>query len=75
MANTASNGDPTPHHTPVCAIGASAGGLPALRDFFSHIASDLGAAFVVIVHLAPEQPSALSEILAATTVMPVRAVA
>ncbi|MCI4678990.1 PAS domain-containing protein [Rhodoblastus acidophilus] len=75
MANTASNGDPTPHHTPVCAIGASAGGLPALRDFFSHIASDLGAAFVVIMHLAPEQPSALSEILAAATAMPVQAVA
>ncbi len=75
MANTADSGGPSLLHTPVCAIGASAGGLPALREFFSHLGPHPGAAFVVIVHLAPEQPSSLSEILSTATAMPVEAVA
>ena len=60
--------------TPVCAIGASAGGVSALRSFFRQIPDDLGLAYVVIVHLAPDHPSALSEILAACTSMPVHEV-
>jgi two-component system, chemotaxis family, CheB/CheR fusion protein len=58
--------------TPICAIGASAGGVNALKSFFSHVREDLGLAYVVIVHLAPDHPSSLSEILAAQTRMPVR---
>ena len=60
--------------TPVCAIGASAGGVPALRNFFGHIQTDIGLAYVVIVHLAPDHPSALVSILAACTRMPVQQV-
>ena len=60
--------------TPVCAIGASAGGVTALQSFFSQIADDLGLAYVVIVHLAPDQPSSLAEILATRTSMPVHTV-
>ncbi|WP_448208258.1 chemotaxis protein CheB [Azospirillum sp. sgz302134] len=60
--------------TPVCAIGASAGGVSALRTFFGQIGDDLGLAFVVIVHLAPDHPSVLAEILAGSTTMPVRQV-
>jgi two-component system, chemotaxis family, CheB/CheR fusion protein len=60
---------PTP--TPICAIGASAGGIVALQDFFAQVDTHLGAAYVVIVHLAPDRPSALSEILATRTHMPV----
>lgn len=60
---------PTP--TPICAIGASAGGIVALQDFFAQVDTHLGAAYVVIVHLAPDRPSALSEILATRTPMPV----
>lgn len=57
--------------TPICSIGASAGGVAALQDFFSNIGDDLGIAFVVIVHLAPDQPSHLDGILATRTSMPV----
>ncbi len=60
--------------TPICAIGASAGGVSALRSFFRQVPSDLGIAYVVIMHLAPDQPSALSEILAGCTDMPVHQV-
>lgn len=63
-----------PLHTPVCAIGASAGGVNALQAFFANVRSDLGLAFVVVVHLAPDHPSALSEILATRTTMPVHQV-
>lgn len=61
-------------HTHLCAIGASAGGVEALQKFFASVADDLGLAFVVIVHLAPDQPSSLSDILAARTKMPVHQV-
>ena len=60
--------------TPVCAMGASAGGVTALQSFFSQIADDLGLAYVVIVHLSPDQPSSLAEILATRTSMPVQTV-
>ena len=59
---------------PVCAIGASAGGVQALKEFFRHVPEDLGLAYVVIIHLNPDQPSSLSEILATVTKMPVRQV-
>ncbi len=59
---------------PVCAIGASAGGVRALQQFFRGIRDDLGLAYVVIVHLSPEHESQLSEILAGRTRMPVRQV-
>ena len=58
--------------TPVCAIGASAGGVRALQQFFGKIEDDLGLAYVVIMHLSPEHDSILSEILADRTSMPVR---
>ena len=70
MADAIQHGD-TPFPTPICAIGASAGGIVALQDLFTNIDNHLGAAYVVIVHLAPDRPSALSEILATRTPMPV----
>ncbi|ORE90580.1 chemotaxis protein CheB [Aurantimonas sp. 22II-16-19i] len=60
--------------TPVCAIGASAGGVAALRSLFRQLPTDLGLAYVVILHLAPDQPSAMSEILSICTTMPVHQV-
>ncbi len=60
--------------TPVCAIGASAGGVGALKEFFRLLPTDLGLAYVVIIHLAPDHPSVLGEILATCTKMPVRQV-
>ena len=66
--------DPAAPVTPICAIGASAGGVGALRSFFRQIPDDLGLAYIVIVHLAPDQPSAMSEILSTCTEMPVHQV-
>ena len=59
---------------PICGIGASAGGVTALRRFFSQVRTDLNLAYVVVVHLAPDHPSALSEILGSCTKMPVNQV-
>lgn len=55
----------------VIGIGASAGGLSALRAFFNAIPGDTGMAFVVIVHLSPEHESVLAELLQGSTAMPV----
>jgi two-component system CheB/CheR fusion protein len=59
---------------PTVGIGASAGGLKAMQAFFESIAPDLGAAYVVIVHLDPEHQSDLASILAQRTKMPVNQV-
>ncbi|MFK0276244.1 chemotaxis protein CheB [Ensifer sp. NPDC090286] len=59
---------------PVCAIGASAGGIGALQNFFRHIPTELGLAYVVILHLSPDEPSSLDDILAGCTPMPVHQV-
>ncbi len=56
---------------PIVGIGASAGGIQALRTFFKSLPERTGAAFVVIVHLAPEHHSELPHILAARTKIPV----
>lgn len=58
-------------HTPICAIGASAGGVVGLKTFFREIGDDLGLAYVVIMHLTPDHPSLLNEILTTCTKMPV----
>src|SRR5215471_12574361 len=45
--------------TTVVGIGASAGGVRALKEFFDLLPADPGAAFVVIVHLDPQSRSEL----------------
>lgn len=47
----------------IVALGASAGGVQALREFFEHVPSDSGVAWVVILHLSPEHESHLADIL------------
>ena len=74
---TEANGTAAPSaqdFVPICAIGASAGGVTALQNLFRQLPADLGFAYIVILHLAPEQPSALSEILSACTKMSVHQV-
>ncbi|MGE3509587.1 MAG: chemotaxis protein CheB [Vicinamibacterales bacterium] len=60
---------------PVVAIGASAGGLEALRQLFAHIPDDTGMAFIVVQHLDPGRPSMLTNVLASDSRMPVLEVA
>jgi len=59
----------------IVAIGASAGGVPALQNFFAALPQHTGAAFVVVMHLHPQHRSELPGILAAKTAMPVVQVA
>jgi len=58
----------------IVAIGASAGGIHALQNFFDVIPERSGAVFVVVVHLDPQHRSELPQILSARTRMPVVAV-
>ncbi|MEO1765361.1 MAG: chemotaxis protein CheB, partial [Cyanobacteria bacterium J06629_18] len=53
----------------VVGIGASAGGLRALEEFFEHMSTDSGAAFVVIQHLSPDFKSLMKELLERRTRM------
>ena len=55
----------------VVGIGASAGGLEALKQFFTHTPADSRMAFVVVSHQDPSQTSLLPEILQRYTEMPV----
>lgn len=52
-------------------IGASAGGLEALRDFFDHMSIDSDAGFIVVQHLSPDFESLMDELLARNTSMSV----
>jgi two-component system CheB/CheR fusion protein len=47
----------------VVGIGASAGGLAALRRFLENVPEDSSLAFVVVVHLSPDHESHLAELL------------
>ena len=59
---------------PIAGIGASAGGLEAFTALLKHLPADTGMAFVLIQHLHPAYPSALTEILSRATSMPVQEV-
>jgi two-component system CheB/CheR fusion protein len=48
---------------PVVAIGASAGGLHAFEEFFTHTPPDTGMAFVLVQHLAPDHESMLVDLI------------
>ncbi|MFM2066875.1 MAG: hypothetical protein RLZZ584_1784 [Pseudomonadota bacterium] len=55
-------------------IGASAGGLEALRLLLPTLPGDAGITYVVLQHLAPTHRSMMAEILASRSLMPVREV-
>ncbi|MFA9391100.1 MAG: chemotaxis protein CheB [Prolixibacteraceae bacterium] len=54
---------------PIVGIGASAGGLEALEQFFSNMPGNNGMAFVVIQHLDPTHVGILPELLQRSTSM------
>ncbi|HEY2847531.1 MAG TPA: CheR family methyltransferase, partial [Pyrinomonadaceae bacterium] len=58
----------------VVGIGASAGGIGALREFFVNVKPDSHVAYVVILHLSPDHDSKLAEVLQGVTKIPVRQV-
>jgi len=61
----------TKYHPPIVGIGASAGGLEALEQFFTAIQAPTGTAFVVIQHLDPTHQGMLPELLQRVTPMTV----
>ena len=56
---------------PVVGLGASAGGIEALAEFFDAMPADSGLAFVVVLHLDPTKQSQLATVLGTHTRMPV----
>ena len=56
--------DPGPQ---IVGIGASAGGVQVLQDFFDALPAHTGAAFVVVMHLDPDARSEMVAILAKRT--------
>jgi two-component system chemotaxis response regulator CheB len=53
------------------AIGASAGGVEALQALLRCLGGDFRAALLVVLHLPPDRPSALAELLARDCALPV----
>jgi len=47
----------------IVGIGASAGGIKALKEFFARVDPASGAAYAVILHLSPDHESHLAEVL------------
>lgn len=76
-----SNGDDLPGVAPaprgkgedflIVGLGASAGGINALKEFFGRVAPDSGMAYVVILHLSPDHESKLAEVLQSHASIPV----
>src|SRR4030081_3218843 len=55
----------------VVGLGASAGGVAVLQQFFTDMPADSGLAFVVVMHLSPEHESQLAHVIQQKTKMPV----
>src|SRR5688572_6992256 len=58
-------------HPRIVGIGASAGAMDPLKEFFTRIGGETGLAFVVVQHLDPNRVSYMSEVLARQTGMKV----
>ena len=58
----------------VVGIGASAGGLAALKELLNHVPAGSGLALVVVVHLSPGHESQLAEVLQPHVPLPVEQV-
>ena len=58
----------------IACVGASAGGLEALENFFDALPSDTGIAFVVVQHLSPDFKSHMEMLLGRHTSMAIHRV-
>ncbi len=56
----------------IAGLGASAGGLEALQQFFSSAEPNSGVAYVIVQHLSPDYKSMMVELIAKTTKMVVK---
>src|SRR5690242_10623336 len=55
----------------IVGIGASAGGLQALKQFFEAVPADAGLPWVVVIHLASHRESHLADLLQPHSPIPV----
>jgi PAS domain S-box-containing protein len=55
----------------IVGLGASAGGIQALREFFENVPTDSGIAYVVILHISPDHDSQLAGVLQQHCKLPV----
>ncbi|WHZ33764.1 chemotaxis protein CheB [Sagittula sp. MA-2] len=53
-------------------MGASAGGLDAIKQVISQVPENFPHSFVIVQHISPDYKSLMTEILGRTTVLPVR---
>jgi len=58
----------------IVGIGASAGGLEPIQQFFDNIPDDTGMSFVIVQHLSPNFKSLMPELLAKHTTMEITTV-
>ncbi|MFO0791419.1 MAG: chemotaxis protein CheB [Pirellulales bacterium] len=65
----ATDGEQHPTDFPIVGIGASAGGLQALKQFLDALPNQPGVAIVIVQHLDPTRKSLTAELLAAHTSM------
>lgn len=52
---------------PIVGMGASAGGLEAFEQFFTHVPLNIGMAFILVPHLDPGHASMMTELLRRVT--------
>ena len=71
LSTTEQDGGTNAARLPIVGLGASAGGLEALKSFFEAVPEKSGMAYVVVVHLDPQRVSLLPELLQKATSMPV----
>ena len=55
----------------IVGIGASAGGLEAIQDFFNHMPTINELTFIIVQHLSPDFISIMDDLLANNTSMPI----
>jgi two-component system, chemotaxis family, CheB/CheR fusion protein len=72
MANSENKSPLIRQHNFIVAIGASAGGLEAIHDFFDNVPENTNLTFIIIQHLSPDYKSLLVELVSKHTHMQVQ---